>query len=81
MRKKFALLSLENIEPKLSMILSLIMPTHRARAGTRARVPCGFPTMSADPEREQRPCCIKGEPQGKGLGNLDGTLSNPPSFL
>lgn len=34
------MLSLENMELKLSMVLNLIMPTLRAGVRTRAQVPC-----------------------------------------
>lgn len=76
--EKPALLSLENMELKLSMVLSLIMPTPRAGARARAQVPCELPVTCSDPAREQRPRRIKGKPQGRGRGTWAGALAAHP---
>lgn len=75
-----ALLSLENMELKLSMVLSLMMPTRRAGARTRAQIPHELPATCSGPARERGLALLKANP-GKGLGNLGRNLGSPPSCV
>lgn len=58
-----ALLSLENMELKLSMAWSPIMPTRRAGARTRAQVPCELPATCSDPARKRGLAALKATPK------------------
>lgn len=62
-----ALLSLENMELKLSMVLSLMMPTRRAGARTRARIPHELPATCSGPARERGLALLKANPR-EGAG-------------
>lgn len=65
--EKSALLSLEIMEIKLSMVLSLIMPTPRAVASAE-REPCVLPATSSGPAEGRSPPASRASPGGGAWG-------------